>query len=217
MHIPDGFLDTKTWVGLTAVSGAAVAVAAATLKRSAAERQVPLMGVMAAFVFAAQMLNFPVAAGTSGHFMGGVLVAVMLGPLAGILIMTCVLAVQCLVFQDGGVTALGANVLNMGIIGSFSGYYLYRCSFAVLNRLVNRRRAFLTAAAAAAWASIVLAAAAAAVELAVSGTVPMKIALPAMAGVHAVIGIGEGIITLLALGFILKVRPDLLPPDGGGR
>jgi cobalt/nickel transport system permease protein len=206
MHIPDGFLDTKTWVGLSAVSAGMLGLAVRKTRHVMGEKQIPLLGVLAAFIFAAQMVNFPVAGGTSGHFMGGVLAAVILGPLSGVMIMSVVLIIQCLVFQDGGVTALGANIFNMGIVGSVVGYYIYRGV-----SMVRRSSKFSSFAAfVAAWLSIMLAASACAVELALSGTVPIKVALPAMAGVHALFGIGEGIITVLVLNFISRVRPDLL-------
>lgn len=206
MHIPDGFLDTKTWVTLGIVSGGVVGLAIKKISKKIGEKHVPLMGMVAAFIFAAQMLNFPVAGGTSGHFVGGVLAAILLGPLSGILIMTIVLMVQCLVFQDGGLTALGANVFNMGLIGAVAGYYLY---FG-LSKIITGKRGIFISAFIASWISIVLAASVCAIELAVSGTVPLGVALPVMAGVHALIGIGEGLITVVVLGFVFKLRPDLL-------
>lgn len=209
MHIPDGFLDAKTWVSLTAVSAAGIAIAAARTKKEGDEKRVPLMGVMAAFIFAAQMMNFPVAGGTSGHFMGGVLAALLLGPFTGILIMSTVLIVQCLVFQDGGLTALGANIFNMGIVGCAGGYYLYRLLDALLQRPAWMSKRNMLMVFGSSWASIVLAAAACSAELAFSGTVPFNVSFPAMAGVHALIGIGEGLITVGVIGFVYKVRPDL--------
>lgn len=204
MHIPDGFLNVETWATLAGVSAAAVGWAARRTDERMDEKSVPMMGVMAAFVFAAQMINFPVAGGTSGHFMGAALAAILLGPSSGLLIMTTILIVQCLLFQDGGLTALGANIFNMGLIGAVGGYYLYE-----LGRRLWRNRgpgpAFLGA-----WLSVVLAAFACAVELAVSGTVPFAAVLPAMVGVHALIGVGEGLITAAVLGFLSQVRPDLL-------
>lgn len=206
MHIPDGFLDAKTWVSLGIVSAGIVGLAIRKSNKKIGEKHVPLMGITAAFIFAAQMLNFPVVGGTSGHFMGGVLAAILLGPLAGILIMTIVLIVQCLVFQDGGLTALGANIFNMGLIGTIIGYYLYMG----ITRIIGDNRGRFINIFIAGWLSIVLAASACAIELAVSGTVPLGVALPAMAGIHALIGIVEGIITAVVLGFVFKVRPDLL-------
>lgn len=204
MHIPDGFLDTKTWVALGVVSATAVGWAVRRAREGLEERDIPLMGVTAAFIFAAQMINFPIAGGTSGHFFGGVLAAILLGPARGLLVMTTILIVQALVFQDGGLLALGANVFNMGLLGAVGGYYLYH----LFGRLIRGHRiapAFL-----AGWASVVLAAVACALELAISGTVPLLVALPAMAGFHALIGIGEGLITAAALSLIAQVRPDLL-------
>lgn len=210
MHIPDGFLDTRTWATMTVVSGGALAIAVRRTKTASSEQRIPLMGVMSAFIFAAQMLNFPVAAGTSGHFVGGVLAALILGPATGLLMMTAVLVVQCFVFQDGGVTALGANIANMGIIGSSLSYFVYSFLRHGLRLLAGERTAALSAAVVAGWLSTVASAAACAAELAVSGTVPLRAALPAMLGVHAVIGIGEGVITALVVSFLMKVRPDLL-------
>lgn len=201
MHIPDGFLDTKTWVSLGAISAGFIALSVARANRKMGEKHIPLMGIMSAFIFAAQMLNFPVAGGTSGHFMGSVLAAILLGPFAGILIMTTVLIVQCLIFADGGLTVLGANIFNMAIIGSLVSYFIY-LGLSKINRMVA---IFISA-----WLSIVLAASACAFELAISGTSPLKIVLPAMAGVHAIIGIGEALITTIVIGFIKTTRPDLL-------
>lgn len=207
MHIPDGFISTPVAVGGIAVAAGAVAYAVKATNRRLGERQVPLMGVLAAFIFAAQMLNFPVAGGTSGHFMGAALAAILLGPWAGLLIMTCVLLVQCLVFQDGGLLALGANIFNMGIVGCFLGYYIYRGVILVMG---SRRAAALIGGGLAGWASIVVAALACALELGVSGTVPLRVALPAMGGVHVLIGIGEGLITAAVLALVMAARPDLM-------
>ena len=124
MHIPDGFLDTKTWIGMGGISALFIGAAVRTANKKISEKHIPLLGVMAAFVFAAQMFNFPVGGGTSGHFMGATLIAILLGPWASVLIMTTVLTVQCLIFQDGGLTALGANIFNMGVVGGFFGYYV---------------------------------------------------------------------------------------------
>ncbi len=206
MHIPDGFLDTKTWVGMGGVSGVFIAIAVRKANRRISEKHIPLLGVMAAFVFAAQMFNFPIGGGTSGHFMGATLIAILLGPWASVLIMTTVLTVQCLVFQDGGLTALGANIFNMGIIGGFFGYYIN----AVIQLFIRDKKDVFIGGFVAAWCSIVLSAVCCAVELGVSGTIPLRIVVPAMAGVHALIGIGEGLITIATLSMLLRVRPDLL-------
>lgn len=207
MHIPDGFLDAKTWGTLAAVSAVAIGVAAKKSVESADERTVPLMGVTAAFIFAAQMLNFPIAGGTSGHFLGGVLAAILLGPARGLLVMGLILIVQALLFADGGITALGANIFNMGVIGAVGGYFI----FWTFKRLLPWISPWLSAAIAG-WVSVVLAAAACAVELAISGTVPLEVVMPAMVGIHALIGIGEGAITAGALALVARVRPEVLRP-----
>lgn len=210
MHIPDGFLDARTAVvtGVLATAGLGVALRQARLRLP--PRRVPLLGLAASFVFAAQMVNFPVAAGTSGHLIGAVLASVLLGPSAGVVALSAVLIVQCLMFADGGLSALGANVLNMALIGSVLGWTVYHLvSRAMGGSLLAR----LTAAAFAGWCSTVLAAVACAGELAASRTVSWTAALPAMAGVHMLIGVGEGLITALVLSAIARTRPELLLPD----
>jgi cobalt/nickel transport system permease protein len=206
MHLPDGFLDAKTAVATAALSfvglGGALHGAKARLER----RKIPLMGVAGAFVFAAQMLNFPVAAGTSGHLMGSVLAAVLLGPGPAVIVMTSVLLVQALVFADGGLLALGANVFNMAIVGTVGGYGVYW----LLIKVFRGDRGRLVAAGVASWFSIVLAATCVAGELAWSGTVSWNAAFPAMASVHMVIGLGEAIITTLVIAAISLTRPELL-------
>lgn len=207
MHIPDGFLNVATVATTAAISAGGVAGAVRVTGKKLGEKQVPLMGVLAAFIFAAQMLNFPILGGTSGHFLGVALAAILLGPWAGVLIMTSVLVAQSLIFQDGGLLALGANVLNMGIIGSFSGYYAYRL-FAALPG--SSRRNKLAGGFVGAWVAVLLASIACALELAVSGTSPLGAVLPAMAGVHALIGIVEGLITMAVLSVVMATRADLL-------
>jgi cobalt/nickel transport system permease protein len=214
MHIPDGFLSTQTWVPAWLLSAGGIAYCLDRAKKTMQDRIVPLMGVMAAFIFAAQMVNFPVMGGTSGHLLGGILAAVLLGPYAAAIVIACVLAVQCLLFQDGGLTALGANILNMAVIGTMGGYIIYK----LLRGRSDRHFRILLGTAMASWASVMLASGACALELAFSGTSTFGIVVPAMLGIHAVIGIGEGIITTLIVGFLLKVRPDLfyqVSPDGG--
>jgi len=207
MHIPDGFLNVATVATTAAVSAGGIGNAVRIANKKLGERQVPLMGVLAAFIFAAQMLNFPIIGGTSGHLIGAALVAIMLGPWAGVLIMSCVLIAQCLIFQDGGLLALGANIFNMGIVASFSGYYIYRL---VTSLLGTGRRSQLVGGFMAAWGSVFLASIVCAIELAVSGTSPIGVVLPAMAGFHALIGIGEGLITGAVLSLVLVTRADLL-------
>lgn len=207
MHIPDGFLSPGVAVAAYGVSVAVCAVAVKRAESAPDGRRVPLMGMCAAFIFAAQTLNFPVAAGTSGHFVGSVFGAILLGPLNACLVMAVVLLVQCLLFADGGITALGANVLNMGIAGTFSGWLIY----ATLRRLLpSGRGALLAASFIASWAGVVAVSALCALELALSDTVALSVGFPAMVGVHAVIGIGEGLITVAAVSTLIAARPGLL-------
>ncbi|MFC1976948.1 energy-coupling factor ABC transporter permease [Chloroflexota bacterium] len=207
MHIPDGFLNIATVATTYAVSAGGIGNAVRIANKKLGEKQVPLMGVLAAFIFAAQMLNFPIAGGTSGHFLGAALAAILLGSWASLLIMSCVLIAQSLIFQDGGLLALGANIFNMGIVASFTGYYIYRL---VILLLGNDRRGKLVGGFVGAWGSVFLAASACAIELALSGASPMRVVLPAMAGLHALIGIGEGLITGATLSLVLAARADLL-------
>lgn len=206
MHIPDGFLEAKVWVPAAAVAAVGLGACAKRLATAHEGRLVPLMGVTAAFIFAAQMLNFPVLGGTSGHLLGGVLAAVILGPAAGALALAVVLAAQCIFFQDGGLTALGANILNMSFIGTVGGWAIYEA----MRRALPTRAGMLAAVAVASWASVMMASSACALELAWSGTSPLSVALPAMLFVHAFIGVGEALITTLVVGFVLKVNPTLI-------
>jgi cobalt/nickel transport system permease protein len=204
MHIPDGFLTTD--VALACAVPAAVAVGIGLRKASTDldERRVPLLGVTAAFVFAAQMLNFPVAGGTSGHFLGAALAAILLGPWLACLTLAVVLGVQAFVFADGGITALGANILNMGVIGALAvgGIMHYARALAP--------KAILPITAVGSWLAVMLGATATSLELAISGTVPLGTVLPAMLATHAVIGVGESIITVAAVSAVLSTRPDLV-------
>lgn len=207
MHIPDGFLTTTVSLVGWALAVMMIAIAIRQTRRQLGERQVPVMGVLAAFIFAAQAINFPVAAGTSGHLLGGALVAIVLGPWAATLVMTAVIGVQAFLFQDGGLLALGWNIINMGVLTAFTGYACYRV---LLHWIRETSRARVAAAFAAAWASVEIGAIATAVELAVSGTSPLALGLPAMAGVHALIGVGEGLITSGAITLLQVSRPQVL-------
>jgi cobalt/nickel transport system permease protein len=211
MHIPDGFLAARVWVPLWIVAAAGIWLSLKQVRKVMQDKAIPLMGVMSAFIFAAQMLNFPVAGGTSGHLLGGVLSAVLLGPWAGAVVISIVLAVQCLVFQDGGITALGANIVNMALIGAALSYAVYVLARSALEMRVRRGPdPIILGVAVASWCSVVLASAACAIELALSGTSPLRVVLPAMVAVHALIGIGEAVITCLVISFVLRVRPDLV-------
>lgn len=210
MHIPDGFLDVKTCAGAFGVAGAGLGVALRQVNARWNDKTVPLMGVMSAFIFAGQMVNFPVAAGTSGHLQGAVLASVFLGPCGAAVVMATVLFVQCFLFQDGGVTALGANLVNLGLVSVATGYGL----FWLLRRSFPDPSRIALWAAVGSWFSVVCASVACSAELAASGTIPLAASLPAMALTHAVIGFGEALITGTVVSFVSRVRPDLLyAPD----
>lgn len=207
LHIPDGFLS-----GLVALVGwllavAAIAYALRQTRGQLGSKQIPLMGVLAAFIFAAQSINLPVGGGTSGHLLGGALAAIVLGPWAAVLIMASVVGVQALLFQDGGLTALGFNIINMGVLTSFTGHFVYQQLKKILGEGRNR---ILIAGAVGGWLSMMVGAIAAAIEIALSGTSPLNVAVPAMAIVHALLGLIEAVITVGALAFIYSTRRDLL-------
>ncbi len=204
LHIPDGFLSVLVSVICWVITIITVGIAISKTNKSLGEKQIPLMGVMAAFIFAAQMINFPVAGGTSGHLLGGALAAIVLGPWAGMLVMTAVIAVQALLFQDGGLLVMGANILNMGLVTAAIGYGLYR-SVAGKSKAVK-----LTVIGIAAWLSVTAGALLTSLQLWLSGTSQLEIVIPAMLGVHTLIGIGEALITVFALTFIMQTRPDLI-------
>jgi cobalt/nickel transport system permease protein len=208
VHIPDGFIDAGTSLGAGIISAGGLAVCVKKSREVLTEKLVPLAGLTAAYIFALQMLNFPVAAGTSGHLIGGLLAAVLVGPWVGALCIAVVLGVQAL-FADGGLTALGLNILNMAIVGSLGGYAV----FAGLRRILPRTRfGVLASTAVAAWLSVVMASIAFAIEYAIGGNggVSPSAVFSAMVGIHTVIGIGEAVITTLTVGAVLAARPDLV-------
>lgn len=204
MHIPDGFLNLVISIICWVITASILGLAISKTNKSLGEKQIPLMGVMAAFIFAAQMINFPVAGGTSGHLLGGALAAIVLGPWAGMLVMTSVIAVQGLLFQDGGLVVMGANILNMGLVTAAVGYGLYRSAVS------QSKSVKLGVAGVAAWLSVMTGALLTSLQLWLSGTSDLQIVIPAMLGVHALIGLGEALITVSALAFIMQTRPDLL-------
>ena len=204
MHIPDNFLSIAVSLICWAITAVTLGIAISRTNKSLGEKQVPLMGVMAAFIFAAQMINFPVLGGTSGHLLGGVLAAITLGPWAGMLVMTAVIAVQGLLFQDGGLIVMGANILNMGILTCAVGYGLYR------SVLGSNRTVKFAVIGVAAWLSVMTGALSTALQIWLSGNAEVQIIVPAMLFVHAFIGLGEALITVAAIVFILRSRPDLL-------
>lgn len=204
LHIPDGFLTLVVSLIFWLITIIMVGLAVSKTNKSLGEKQIPLMGVMAAFIFAAQMLNFPIAGGTSGHFLGGALAAIVLGPWAGILVMTAVVGVQGLLFQDGGLLVMGANIFNMGILTAVIGFGLYRL-------VIGQKRGIrLAVAGGGAWIATMAAALITSLQLWLSGTTRLELVLPAMLGVHALIGFGEALITVAALAYIEQTRPDLL-------
>ena len=206
LHIPDGFLNVTISILFWLITMVMLGMAVRRTQDEFSERQIPLMGVMAAFIFAAQMINFPVAGGTSGHMLGGALAAIALGPWAGMLVMAAVIAIQALLFQDGGLLVLGANIFNMGLVTSAVGYGLYR---ATAGRGQTTR---LAVAGVAAWLSVMAGAFFTSLQLWLSNTSAAAIVFPAMLGVHAIIGTGEALITVAALAFIFRTRPDVISP-----
>lgn len=204
MHIPDGFLDIKTTISFWGVSIGFLSYAVKRVKEELDDKSIPLMGVLGAFVFAAQMLNFPILNGTSGHFVGGVLLGIILGPFAGFITMSSILTLQSLIFADGGITALGANIFNMGVVGTIFGYFLFKSFLKIF------KRNYIISSLISGFLAIVLGALTCSIQLAISNTMPISLGLPAMVGFHSLIGIPEGVITSLVLTFIYKTRKDLI-------
>jgi len=209
MHIPDGMLDTKTLVTGWAAAVPAVAVAVGRVRRRMTDGRLVLMSVLAALVFALQMINFPVAGGTSGHFAGGALVAVLLGPWPAVLIISAVLAVQAFFFADGGVTALGANIVNMAIVAPLVAWWIY----SVALRVSDSRAGRVAGAFVAAWSAAVIASLGAGVMVWASGAAPLLPVLAAMGFWHAIIGVGEGLVTAGLVAYVYAVRPELMRAD----
>lgn len=211
MHIPDGFLSLVVSLLCWLVAAGGIAVALRQTRRMGGAMPLPMMGVLGAAIFAGQMLNFPIAGGTSGHLLGAALAAVVLGLWPAVVVMTSVVTIQALVFQDGGILALGANLVNMALLGVSVAYGTQRLLTRLLERRMKSTAAVrLVAGFGAAWASIVAAALACAFELALSGSAPAPLVIPAMVGVHALIGLVEGALTVGALRFIAAARPEVL-------
>lgn len=209
MHAPDGFLNPSTALVTVVVSVVVVGFALRQSTEQLADRAIPLAGITAAFVFAAQMFNFPVAAGTTGHLLGGALAAILLGPSVGAVVVTVVVVVQALAFADGGLTALGYNVLNMAIIPAYGGYAAFRLFRKVFPA---NSGGVVGATALAAWASVVMSAMAFSLEWLFGASAPVAFddVFAAMVGVHVLVGVGEGLISALAVGAVLASRPDLV-------
>ena len=207
MHAPDRLFSAPVNAVFAIVVVTLLAVAVRRISRGHDHRTVPMMGIMAAFVFAAQMLNFPVGVGVSGHLVGGTLTAILLGPWAGTVVMAAVVIVQAVVFQDGGITVLGPNIFNMGVVGTLLAYLVYRV---VVGRSIRRPARVTGAAFFAAWLAVVVASVLICMQLSISGTAALGRVLPVMVSVHAAIGLGEGLITAGIVAFVLRTRPDLL-------
>jgi cobalt/nickel transport system permease protein len=209
MHAPDGFLNAGTAATTGVISAGAIGVSLRQMRSTLGDKQVPLAGVTAAFIFAAQMFNFPVAAGTTGHLLGGALAAILLGPATGAVVVTVVVVVQALAFADGGLTALGYNVLNMALVPAFGGYGM----FVLLRRVLPpNATGVVVATGLAAGLSVPLSAMAFSIEwlFGAAAPVPFDTVFVAMVGVHLLIGIGEGVLSAMAVGAVLAARPDLV-------
>ena len=209
MHIPDGFIDIPTSIAFTAVSTVAVGVALKQAKNELSEKTAPLAGLTAVFIFAVQMLNFPVAAGTSGHLLGGALAAVLVGPWVATLALTIVLLLQALLFADGGLTALGLNVFNISILAVWIAYFIF---IALKKVLPKTKTSLIASCAIAALISVPASAFGFWVQYAIGGnaTFPLETVLTAMISTHILIGIGEAIITVLTVSAIMASRSDLV-------
>ena len=209
MHVPDGFIDAPVSVGAGVLAAAGVAVCLRGARRELDDRTAPMAGLVAAFVFAVQMLNFPVAAGTSGHLLGGALAAILVGPYTGALCVAVVLLVQSLLFADGGLTALGVNVVDMSLVTVVVGWFVFR---ALIKTLPYSKRAVTASAFVAAFVSVPVSALAFVGFYAIGGTTDVSLAAvtTAMVGVHVLIGFGEAVITALTVGSVVAVRPDLV-------
>jgi cobalt/nickel transport system permease protein len=208
VHIPEGFINLPTSLGAAAVAGGSVWGSLRAASRDLKDRLVPFAGLTAAFIFAMQMLNFPVAAGTTGHLLGGALAAILLGPWLGIVAVTVVVVIQALLFADGGLVAMGLNVINMAVITALSGWFVFRA----VVRVVPGRSGLLTGSLLGAWASVVVSSIGFSIQYAIGGVggVDPGLVFTSMVGVHALIGIGEGLITAAAVGAVFAARPDLV-------
>ncbi|MBT2470362.1 energy-coupling factor ABC transporter permease [Streptomyces sp. ISL-66] len=209
MHVPDGFIDAPVSIAAGVAAAGAVAVSLRGARRELDERTAPLAGLVAAFIFAVQMLNFPVAAGTSGHLLGGALAAILVGPYTGVLCVSVVLLMQGVLFADGGLTALGVNVVNMAVVTVVVAYAVFR---GLVKLLPDGRRSVTVAAFTGALLSVPAAAGMFTLLYALGGTtdVPLTKVFGAMVGVHVLIGVGEALITAATVGAVIAVRPDLV-------
>lgn len=206
MHLPDGVLDPKIWATFDAVSAGVVGITVRKVSKNLDEKKIPMMGVMAAFIFAAQLMNVPTPGGPPVHLVGAVLAAILLGPWEATLVMVAVLSVQCLVLQDGGLLALGANAFNIGILGTFGGYYLYKA----IRKIFAGDKGLIAASFMAPWIIVLISTGIVAGEMIFSGATPAKLVLPALGGFNLIVGAIEGLVTASIVGFVLRVRKDLI-------
>jgi len=217
MHIPDGLLDPATliilWIVTIIVMILGYSKMGKIFEKEDSEKLIPYIGVLAATIFAFQFVNYPVPGGTSGHLVGGTLVAVILGPWASVIILFLVLVIQSL-FGDGGILALGANTFNMGIIGGLIGFYIVVFIVKILNKTSIMKEMKVTIATAiGSYIAIILASFMCGIELGLAGAVPLGIAIPAMVYWHILIGIGEAVISALIVFYIYRVKPDLITTE----
>jgi len=213
MHIPDGLLHPAVIAGTGVVSAGAISIAINRSRSDTDDSVVPKTGVLAAFLFVAQMIQFPVASGVSGHLLGGALATILAGPWIASLVLSTVLIIQCLVFQDGGLLALGANIFNMAVIGVFSAHFTYK----ILTKFVLNRMIKQAVVATASFVSVICAAAAAGIELGISGIFPLIPGLITITGIHVLIGAGEAVITVAAVAFVSKSLPEFFHTYAGKR
>ncbi|MFX1286948.1 MAG: energy-coupling factor ABC transporter permease [Promethearchaeota archaeon] len=217
MHLPDGLLDpittTVLWVVTIAFMIFGYFRMGRIFEKEDSEKLIPYIGVLAAIIFAFQFVNYPIPGGTSGHLVGGTLVAIILGPWASVIVLFLILVIQSF-FGDGGITALGANTFNMGIVGGIVGFYLVMLFVKLLNNTSLKKELKLTIATAiGSYLAIVLASCICGIEIAISGTIPIQFAVPAMLFWHSLIGIGEGIISALIVFYIYKTKPDFITTE----
>ncbi|NVM45850.1 MAG: energy-coupling factor ABC transporter permease [Candidatus Lokiarchaeota archaeon] len=217
MHLPDGLLDPITiillWIITIAIMIFGYFRMGKMFEKEDSEKLIPYIGVLAAIIFAFQFVNYPVPGGTSGHLVGGTLVAIILGPWASVIVLFLILVIQSL-FGDGGITVLGVNAFNMGIIGGIVGFYLVMLFVRLLNHTSMKKEYKLAIATAiGSYIAIVLASFICGIEIAISGTIPFEIAVPAMVFWHILIGIGEGIISALIVFYIYKTKPDFITTE----
>lgn len=213
MHLPDGFLNARVALLTTVLGVGGLSLALRQTSRALLAQQVPLLGLSAAFVFAVQMLNFPIVAGTSGHLMGGTLVAIVLGPSAATVVMSAVLIIQFLGFADGGLTTLGANIFNIAMLGTWGGYIIYSSLNFLFERAARdfaKTQKMMISVFFGACVSVLLSAVACSGELALSGTMAWSLVFPVMTRFHFLIGLGEGMMTSLILLTLVRNRPEFL-------